>query len=164
MAMTSFPTLLQVVISSGPPLTIGEVRNIDGPSRTTTVADASHLRVPFAFKRKLPGLKDGGELTFTVNLDGANYANGDLGYRFLVGRYNARGIDRWLLTWPDGGREAFFAFISAMSPATPEDDVITCDITLAVSGSDGHVSSLNPLVSAPAGVPTPLGGVRGTDY
>ena len=119
---------------------VAEVVNIDGPGQDVTVAPASHLRVPNAAKKFLPGLIDGGEVTFTCRCDGADGDDsGDAvapsGYVVLNALLQNRSEQRWAITWGgDGTLHDFYGFIQNLSPAIPEDDTITCDVTIKVSG------------------------------
>lgn len=148
MAAHSFGTFIGFFVGSQA-RTIGEVRNINGPGKTMTAADASHLRVTNALKAFVPGLKDGGEVTLTVNFTGTltptgiapnafarqNYAN-------VFSLWDLRTESYWFITYPFGsissGTERFWAFVTNLGTAVPEDDVITADITLKASGDESN--------------------------
>lgn len=138
---------------------IGQIRSINGPSKTTTSADGSHLLVRNAMKSFVPGLKDGGEVTLTVNFTGsetitrAGVANvNPMNYQVLFAIWRSRLVDFWRIifaTSSSADREDFWAFVTNLSPAIPEDDVITAELTLKCAGDEVNnaIASQQPIPS-----------------
>ena len=51
---------------------VAEVTNLTPPGRTRDTVDATHLESPDGYKEYIPGLKDAGEATLTINFDPAD--------------------------------------------------------------------------------------------
>ena len=70
MGESSFGTLLQRGDGAAPTeafTTIGEVLNIGGPSLAQEVVDVTSHSSPGAFRQKVGGLLDAGEISFDIN-------------------------------------------------------------------------------------------------
>src|ERR1043166_527438 len=113
--------------------TVAEVRSIDGPKLSKDRKEVTHMLSPNGFREFIGGLKDGGEITFTVNFvpsDGTQDATTGLiaDFENNVKRY-------WRITWPTTPTytSTFQAEVVDLNFKTPVDDAITLDVPLKLS-------------------------------
>lgn len=81
---------------------IAEVTNISGPSFKAETIEVTHLRSPGFWREYIGSLKDGGELTFDINMILAN-ATHNAATGVLAG-FNSNGAatrDTWDIVFPD---------------------------------------------------------------
>lgn len=96
--------------------------SLDGPMVGST--KVTHLKSDNAFHEYIPGLGEGGELTFTVN-------------HIKSVRTTLMGFLRvkkwWKVTDPDAGVTNFEGFITSLGKKNPEDDRVTGDFKIKVT-------------------------------
>ena len=115
---------------------IEEVFSINGVPMTPGTTRTTHLYSPGKAHEKVPGITDGGQATFSLN-----YTKTALSALMVLkphpdvndfaptwGRYV------WLTQFPDGGQMIFIGFIGPTPQTVPEDDRITIEGTVEVSG------------------------------
>jgi hypothetical protein len=121
-------------IDSGSFLEICDIIDLDGPSIEVTSVEKTHLQSPDCFKEFMAGFGDGGEVTFRIN---TNSVNMTILYGMLRESFD------WRITHPDEqGTWEFEAFITALGGGdVPEDDRVTSEVTLKVSGKPVYASS-----------------------
>lgn len=117
---------------------IAEVTNIKGPSFKADTIEATHLRSPGFWREYIGSLKDGGELTFDINMILAdpthNAATG------VLAPFNSAGAsqrDDWDLVFPDAASTvwSFGGFITGYEVADIAiDGKLSASITVQVSG------------------------------
>lgn len=108
---------------------IGEATDISGPEMERETIDVTSHDSPNGYREHVGGLKDGGEVSFTVNYDPElhNILEGDFqdpqprNYRIVLPN-------------PPGGYWEFRAFLTGMSLSFPLEDKMTADMTFKVSG------------------------------
>jgi hypothetical protein len=107
------------------------VRDIAGPGISTTVIDAS-TRDSRA-KAFLPGMYDGGEITFDIAYDPDTATHGATG---IVALQLAGTVSSWVVTFPDTTPATctFSGFVTGFSVKAPMDDLLSADVTVKVSG------------------------------
>lgn len=110
--------------------TVAQVRDITGPGLSTNIITASD-HDSMGVVTKLPGLKDGGQVTFDVNLDSAHATHDET--TGLYGAFVARTDKNWEVVFTDGTTWAFSGIVQAFSPNAPVDDALTASITIEVT-------------------------------
>lgn len=111
---------------------IAEVRSIDAPECDVSVGDITHLQSDSAFKEKLPGFIDGGEVPLTLN-----FLETEMNTQFTA----LRSKKDWIIQFPLEGVQVqaalirFRGFVSKLKMASvPEDGPILWNFTIAVDG------------------------------
>lgn len=114
---------------------IAEVKDFSGPSLSRDAIEKTHHASPDMWREFLKGLKDGGEVTITVNYDPAeashSFATG------IVGDFtDDTTISTWTITFPDaaGTVWTFPGFVTDFEPAPDLEDMFTADVTIKVAG------------------------------
>lgn len=115
--------------------TIAQVVDLVPPAIARDSVEATAHDSPEAWREFIKGLKDGGEVTLTIQWDpalgshsGANGLYSDLGEDVT--------IPSWRITFPDADTTTltFDGFLTAFPIVTPLGDIMTADITLKVTG------------------------------
>lgn len=115
--------------------TIGQVVDVTGPSISRTAIDTTTRDNTDNYWRTfIRGMKDAGELTFTVMTDTALATHGTASG--LYGDFNQDGtvFTAVQITLPNAGTWTFDSFATAASESTPLDDAWTTDFTFKISG------------------------------
>lgn len=115
---------------------VEEVFSINGVPMAPGVTRVTHLYSPGKAHEKIPGITDGGQATFSLNYTKTAMAalmalkphpdTNDVGPTW--GRYV------WLTQFPDGGQMIFIGFVAGTPQTVPEDDRITIEGTVEISG------------------------------
>lgn len=119
-------------------IAVAEVQNVDGPGITRDSVEITHLNSDGGWREFMPGLKDGGELSFTLQFEPKEVTHGMV--NGLLKQLSDSDIRVFKLVFPDGINEAsstvwdFPGFITNFSAAIPMDDKITADVTIKVAG------------------------------
>lgn len=128
-AVNAFGTLLK---RNG--TTIAEVTDLGGPKLKRDDIEVTHHQSPNAWRERIKGLKDGGEVSATINYIPTNvtqnYAAGALG------DFNTNTIDTWSIVFSDVGGTtwSFPGFISGWEVKEPIDAQLSADITITITG------------------------------
>lgn len=129
-AISGFGTLLK---RSG--TTVGEVYDISGPGLARDTIEVTHHQSPNRWREFIKSLKDGGEVTFSINYKPTdtthNVAAG------LLGDFsNETTVDTWSVVFPDTGATTWTmpAAVTSATPKEPIDDRLSMDVTLKVMG------------------------------
>ena len=106
---------------------IGDLLSISAPSVTVSTIDASNLNS--SWKIFIAGLKDGGDVTFSIAYDpsGADHVA-------LLADVGGGGKD-FTITWSDSKTTTGNGIITSVSATAPMDDKLTMDCTIKVSGA-----------------------------
>lgn len=136
-ALAGYNTILKLE-STATPGTYGAVAgvvNIQGPGLSADVLDATQMDSTGGFREKIPGLKDGGDVSLEIHYVPDNAAHSDAADG-LVALYAAKTTKSWQIVWPDSSPTTFQfdAFISAFQPGAPVDGKLTASVTLSVTG------------------------------
>lgn len=113
---------------SGSYTTVGEVIDIQMPGLSIDTVDATDHSHTDGIRRKIAGLGEWGEATFTIAYDPALAV-----YGTLATFAESRGSRLWRIQHagtPTGSTTTFGAIITNIQPETPLDDRMTCQITL----------------------------------
>jgi predicted secreted protein len=119
---------------------VGKVSDINGPSMSRDTVDITHQQSSGGYKQFLAGLADGGEVTFTINLDPTDSThNQTAGLLSLFSETTAR---NWRIITPVGTGTAgqyhaytFSALVTGFEMKFPVEDKISADVTLKVAGA-----------------------------
>ena len=133
--MAAFGSLLQMGDGATPEIwtTIAEVTNISGPTLTQEVVDVTSHSSSGAFREKVGGLLDGGEVTFDLNFipTGATHKEAVGG---LLYNYTQRSVNNYKLLFVDTTYWIFPALVTSIPPDAPIDGKLGMSVTLTVSG------------------------------
>lgn len=94
---------------------------------TGDAVEATDADSPGAWREKIPGLKDGGDITVEIEYEKAQH-----GSLFDSLFMDPRGFRA---TLPDGSKMEFNGFINELPIASPLDDRIVTSFSIAVSGA-----------------------------
>ena len=137
MADKSQGTLLKMGDGAGPEVftTVAEVTNIGGPSFSREAIETTNHSSPGGYRQHIPGLRDGGEVTFTVNFMPANATHDETDG--MLGQFADDDIHNWRLVYPitPARHWAFAAFITKFDTKAPVGDKLSADMTLKISGA-----------------------------
>lgn len=109
---------------------VGQVRDISGPSYEANAIDVSHRgSTTRAF---VAGMIDAGEVTFDVVFDPDLATHGATGLRSFIGTKK-----NWRISLPDTSPTliTFSAVMTGFELASPMEDAISANITLKVAGT-----------------------------
>ena len=116
---------------------IAAVRSISGPGVSGNDVDTTTLDSSSNFRTFEPGLLDPGELTISMIYDPTDVGHKRL-TRYMGSRINAN--FKVCETSTAGAVQSFSGYVKGMSREIPMDDVITCDVTIKVSGLPGYAT------------------------
>lgn len=108
--------------------TVAEVTNITPPALARDSVDASHEASPESWREFIPGMKDGGEMSFDIN-----FVPGSSTTLLLLAEIEAA-VGNKQVVWTTGEIMSFAGFCTAFEPDTPIDDKMTASVTYKVSG------------------------------
>lgn len=116
---------------------IANVVSIDGPSETLETVDATHLLSPNFFREKLPHLKDGGQVTTTIQFDPNTATQSQT--TGLKKKYDDRVLTHFQIDFSGAGvtgdnMVSFSAYVTNLGKAVAVDRIIEMAVTLTCSG------------------------------
>lgn len=114
---------------------IAEVTDISPPGLTRDTYEVSHHTSPNRWKEFRKGLKDGGEVTFTINYLPANSThNASTGV--LSDFADDVTVSTWDIVFPTTGSPvwSFPGIVTAFTPLAPRAEGMRADVTLKVAG------------------------------
>jgi hypothetical protein len=117
---------------------IAEVTEISGPAFEAEELDYTHLRSPGFWREIGGGLKNGGDVTLTVNFNPADPThNAATGLLSAFAGSTQPPTDTYELVFPDDDTTTwtFPAFVKGYEPSIPFEDKLSADITLRVAGA-----------------------------
>lgn len=109
--------------------TIGNIQNIAGPTIQVDDIDISSMDSTNKWREFIPGMKDAGELVFTVNYDGSASGNADA-LNTAIGV-----VDTWTVTFSDGSTWACSGYLKNLGTTSEFEGKITQDVTIKLSGA-----------------------------
>lgn len=141
MAITTYTTTTQAVTAFGVALRrdgveVAEVKSIDGPQLAAEAVEATHLKSKNGFREYVGGIKDGGEITLTINFIMSNATHG--AGAGILADWNADAVMptvTWDLVWPNGSVWTFPAIQTGWSSGAEVDGILEAEITLQVAGA-----------------------------
>ncbi len=114
--------------------TVAEVVSISGPSLSMDTVDVTHMESTGTYREFIPGLKDGGEVSVTLNFLPADATqNATAG---ILKDYNDRVLRNFQIVFPDSGNTTWTiaGYVTAFEAETPLEDKMTASVTIKVSG------------------------------
>ncbi len=132
MIMTGMGTKFQIENTTTPGTfdDVGSVASITPPQLSRDTVEVSSLDPGDGYKQYLVGLKDGGEVTVTVNFDTA-----DAGQTALYSAYEDGESHNFKIVFPDASNWAFAGYITGYAPAdVAPADVMQVEVTIRTSG------------------------------
>jgi hypothetical protein len=132
-----YGSVLVVNTSTGGEVNVAQVHSISGPGVSGNDVDTTTLDSSSNYRTFVAGLLDPGELTFGLVYDPTAVSHTRLA-RYMNARYSAT----WkVMQGSSGGTlTTFSGYIKGMSREVPMDDLITCDVTVKVSGKPGYTT------------------------
>lgn len=114
-------------------VTIASVEDLSGPGRSRNMIDVSAHDSPDKYREFVKGMKDGGEVTATIN-----YRPGETTHQQLDGDFEEDELRDYQLVMlpndPDEHTWDFTAGISDISDEFPLDDKMAREVTFKISG------------------------------
>ncbi len=127
---TGFTLKLSTAGSTTFGVTVGQVRSISGPSRSADVIDITTFDSTNNYREKAVGFLDGGEVTI-----GLIYDPGLTSHTELSNMFDGRTTASFQVVYPTTTITVEFSGpISALGQEIPLSDVITADLTVAITG------------------------------
>jgi len=133
-AVFAHGTLLKMHDGTSTYTTVLEVTDISGPNLSIDAVEVTSHDSASKFREFIAGLRDAGEVSFSVNWQPAATTHGNTSGLLYVAK---NGLTRlWQLIFSDSGTTTyeFYAFITDFSPSAPIDDKLSADITLKLTG------------------------------
>jgi len=118
---------------------IGQVKDISGPNISRGDIDVSDHDSASNFREYLPGLADGGDVSFTIGLDPTNTAHVGTAGTGLLGDLEDDGctLGAWQLTLNVCSGTAIWTFdgyVNSFSPSSPVEGEQLAEVAVKVSG------------------------------
>ena len=137
-ATSGFGTLIKAGDAASPEVftTIAEVTNLSGPSLTTETIDVTNHSSASNFREKIASLKDGGEVTFSINYLPANATHKDA-TGGILNDWKNRTARNFQIVWSDSGSTTwpFTGIVTGFTPTAPIDGALTADVTITISAA-----------------------------
>lgn len=117
---------------------IAEVFDIGGPEFGADTIEVTHLKSPGFWKEHIGSLKDGGELTFSVNLILSNPThNAAAGVLGAFAGQKAPPVDQWDIVFPDEDGTVFSmpGIITGYKTGATVNDRLAAEITVKIAGA-----------------------------
>lgn len=132
-----YGSVLVVATSTAGDVNIAQVRSVSGPGVSGNDIDTTTLDSSSNYRTFVGGLLDPGEVSFSLVYDSTDASHSRLA-RYMGSRYSTT----WTVIQGSSGgtATAFTGYVKGMSREIPMDDVITCDVTLKVSGIPGYTT------------------------
>ena len=115
---------------------IGEVFDVNPPNQQTDEVEVTHYGSTGGYREFIPGLKDGGEVSFQINWIPADPT--DIILRDLHSNGETR-IHR--ITFPNDAKIEFPGWVKGFERGTPLDDRMTGTVTVRVTGPSTYTDS-----------------------
>jgi hypothetical protein len=129
---------------SGSPLgydEIARVSEITPPGVSRDAVDVTHLKSADRYKEFISGMRDGGEVTFTII-----YNPEETTHALLEGDLADDELHPYRVKFPNDLAHAwdFNGFITGFKPAAPMADKVTAAVTVRISGKPTFAATVSP--------------------
>lgn len=112
---------------------VANVSDLGGPERSREAIEVTAHDSPYQYREFVKGLKDGGEVTLTLN-----YSPAETTHRALDGDFEEKDLRRYQLVLLPGDVNEhtweFTALITDIGDAFPVDDRMEREVTVKISG------------------------------
>lgn len=131
-------TLLKMGDAGSPEIftAIANVASFNGPNESMTMLDGTHLNSG-EFMEKIPGMKDGGQVSLTCHFDPTNATHDAT--TGLKSKFDSKVLTNFKLDftaiWATNNIVAFAAYVNLGAIQGAPNTIITRDVTLEVSGA-----------------------------
>lgn len=116
---------------------MGYMQDISGPNITRDVITLEHHDLTDGFRGKLPGLADGGEVSFEVLM-----ITGDTtGQKYFLTDLTSGTERQVIITLPDNSTWTFNAIGTGFAPSDPVNDKLTATLRMAVNGKPVYAAA-----------------------
>lgn len=132
-----YGSIITVATSTSGTLELAQLRNISGPGVSGNDVDTTTLDSSSNYRTFVGGLLDPGEVTFQMIYDSTSITHARLAYYMRTRLTKTYTIYHGSSA---GDTDAFVAFVKGMAREIPLDDVITCDVTMKVTGIPGYTT------------------------
>lgn len=113
--------------------TVGEVKDINGPTFKVDMTDVTNQSSPDGYEEKIPSIKRSGDLTFDVHFQPADATHDS--NTGLLAQLNNRTLKNWRITIPNNAKMWRLAgYVSGNGIKMPVGGVMTGSITVSVVG------------------------------
>ena len=112
---------------------VAYVRSVDGPNMSLETVDSTHHGSTSGFRTYVAGLADAGEVSAEILFDPSNATH--MNSTGLLSELVGRTSEGFKITWPDATTATFTAFVTAFSPSSPYEGMLTADVTLKLTGT-----------------------------
>jgi predicted secreted protein len=109
--------------------TVAEVTALSGPGMSKDTVDATHMESPDRYREFISGLRDGGEVTVTLNLLAKGTA-----FTGALADFNSNAGVNYEMLFTDGSKFALKGILTGFNPDMPLDDKMTLELTYKVTG------------------------------
>lgn len=108
---------------------LANVYDINGPGFSREVVDITTYDSTGGYREKIGGLRDGGQLTFTMNFKRSEFL-------ILKGDFENDQVEQYQVKIPDGPNTtlSFDGLVIEMPISMPVADRVTVDVTIEISG------------------------------
>jgi len=113
--------------------TIDKITDVSIGGISLATVDATHMGSTNRFQEFIAGLRDGGEVTFTVQSDPVNSGSAD-GWHYLKDALEDNDPHVFHLTFPNGTRFTYTAFTTNLAVPTPLADKVVTNVTHKITG------------------------------
>ena len=117
---------------------VAQIRNaISGPGVSFADVDTTTLDSSSNYRTFVAGLGDPGEITFQLVYDPAAAS-----HKMLARAAQNRTMKVWTVYFGSstGDTDVFSAYVKGLGREIPLDDLITCDVTMHVTGKPGYTT------------------------
>lgn len=146
-AVPNYTNIIQIVNNDPTWQEVADVVSVNGVSNERSVTQLTHLRSPGKAHEKVPGFLDAGQITVRLNSRKSLLVAiqalmpGATGTEDAVVNGSPRwGRRSWALYFPDNGVCLFHGFIKSDPVEIPEDNRITIDLNIEISGKPTYLA------------------------
>ena len=133
-----YGSVMAIATTTGGEVNIAQVRNISGPGVSANDVDTTCLDSSSNYRTFTCGLLDPGEVTFGLAYDSTSATHTRLA-RYMGARLSTT---FWVFEGSTAGSKSEFAgYVKGLGREIPLDDLITCDVTVKVSGTPGYATA-----------------------
>lgn len=112
---------------------VGQVIDLSLPSLSRDMKEATHYASPGGWREYIPGLKEAGEVKFTIQFS-------DIGAMDTVlADIQLKTTVPYEIEFPDATKWDFVGLVQTVTPVAPIDDRMTAEVTIKISGKPGFI-------------------------
>jgi predicted secreted protein len=112
----------------------GELVSLTPPPYSRDAVDSTHMQSDHKFREFVPGLRDGGEMSFTIN-----FIPGDATSDLVAAHATDDTLTQWRMVFPNAEMWSFFAYLTGFAAEVPLDGKMSATVRVRVSGAPSWV-------------------------